>query len=68
MASGPFTQLNADQANWYRRGVYLALANLAFIATFLYLVQYDFWLGIGFAIVGSILGGIVITWLAIRVR
>lgn len=59
---------DADTSRWYRIGVLIGIANLLFIALVVVLLEYDLLVGLAFAIVVSVLGGIGITYYALRQR
>lgn len=58
----------ADTSRWYRIGVLIGIANLLFIALVVVLLQYELLVGLAFAVVVSVLGGIAVTYYALRQR
>ena len=58
----------ADTSKWYRIGVLIGIGNLLFIALVVVLLEYELLVGLAFAFVVSVLGGIAITYYALRQR
>lgn len=50
----------SSTARWYRFGVVVAMVHLAFLVVLIWLLRTDVVLGLAFAIVGGILGGVAI--------
>ena len=64
-------ELEADDTNaeqWYRFGLLVGIANLVFIALVVGLLRVDLYLGLAFAIVVSVGGGLAVTWYALADR
>ena len=57
-----------DTEEWYRFGVLVGIGNLVFIALVVALLRVDLYLGLAFAIVASVGGGLAVTWYALSRR
>jgi hypothetical protein len=58
----------AAQTWWYRFGVALAIAHLVFLVLLIALLRIDIALALAVAVLGSVVGGVAITVIALRRR